>query len=355
MVVPFKEVDSLHGAVRNTANPEFDAAAWFSGGYQSKFEDFVNDNIGFRTWLVQIHNQFKFSLFDQPNAKGLVYGKEGYLYEHGYISAYNGDDYLGKSEIRKRVSDIKLLEDKLAKKNKTLIVCLAPGKGSFYPEYIPDNMIKPKGRNSDSTNYKQYAHMLSEFDVNHIDVNAWFLEMKDTCDCMLYPKYGIHWSYYGMLRVADSIVKYIEKKRNIQMPKIEIGEIEYSSKLRHSDYDIGNGMNLLFQMKSEPMCYPKRDYISDDNSIKPKTLVVSDSFYWSMFNAGIGGSVFSIGGFWYYNNQIYPDSYDTSILVEEVDFATRVLDNDVIILMSTEATLPKFSWGFVEKANELID
>ncbi|MDY0279570.1 MAG: hypothetical protein RBR35_03280, partial [Salinivirgaceae bacterium] len=168
------------------------------------------------------------------------------------------------------------------------------------------------------------------------------------------PKYGIHWSHYGMLLATDSLINYIEEKRNIVMPHLEFTKIRCSSNLKFTDYDIAGGMNLLFQMHSEPMCYPDIKFTTSDYSIKPKTLVVSDSFYWSMFNIGVGNNVFSFGGFWFYNKQIYPDSFKSTLYTKDIDIAQKTLENDVVILMTTDANLPNFSWGFVENMVQVL-
>ena len=39
---------------------------------------------------------------------------------------------------------LKMLQDSLGKIGKTFLVCLAPGKGSFYHEYFPDIFVLPK-------------------------------------------------------------------------------------------------------------------------------------------------------------------------------------------------------------------
>ena len=347
----FKWIQPLKGAVVNTSYPELSWEEWFSGSYQEQFESYFNDNIWIRPWLVRVHNQIQFSLFGKAHANGVIIGKDNYLYENNYIRAYNGEDFIGTNEIHKKIDDLKLLQDKLNSFGKTLLVVLAPGKGNFYPEYFPPE--RP-AITTDSTNYKVYSKELIEKGINHIDFNKWFVEMKDTSQYMLYPKYGIHWSYYGMLLAADSIIKHIESDREIEMPSIELENFEISTKLRSSDYDIGKGMNLMFQMKSEPMCYPHIRIINPNNK-KPKAIVISDSFYWSMFNFGMGKNIFSIGGFWYYNKQIYPDNFKNETLVQDIDMRQRILDSEVIMLMSTDANLSKFSWGFVEDANKYLN
>lgn len=345
MIIEFKEVKPLKGDVELTPKIKFSLNSWFDGFYQDSTDKYFNDNIGFRPWLVKFRNQISFSVFDIMNAKDVVRGKENYLYEINYIKAYNGDDFIGLDSIDFKVKQIKYLQDKLDSMGKTLIVYLAPGKGSFYPEYFPIEYTKPF---TNQTNYKQYSKSLKLNNVNTIDCNDWFLSVKDTCKCMLYPKYGIHWSYYGMVKAADSLIKYIEQKRNIRMPQIEITNIEKSTRIQPGDYDIADGLNLLFQLNSETMCYPKIKWVSDKETTKPKVIVIGDSFYWSMYDMGICTNSFSLGGFWYYNNEIYPESHEKKLLVNQIDLNKKIDESDVFILMVTEANLSKFSWGFIE-------
>lgn len=347
----FKEVKPLKGWILIAEKPTFNSKEWLDGTYQKAFEKYINDSIGFRPWLIKLHNQIQFSVFNEASANAVVRGKENYLYELSYIKAYNGEDFLGSDTVINRVKKIKKLQNKLAEFNKTLIICINPGKGTFYPEYIPNKLKQPP---NDSTNLILYQKFLKKYKINHIDFNSWFIKMKDKSDCILYPKYGIHWSHYGMFLVVDSLVNYIEQKRNIQMPHFEFTEINHSKELKYTDYDIAEGMNLFFQMPSPSMCYPETKIVTPKNSIKPKTLVISDSFYWSMYNVNVKDKIFKLGGFWYYNKQIYPESEHSSLTVDEVDIKKRVLDNDVIIIMSTDANLPDLGWGFINSLDSLL-
>ncbi len=343
----YVEIKPLKGAIKLTERPKFKMERWFSGEFQNEFEKFVNDNIGFRTWFVRLRNQIAFSVFKLAKARSVIVGKDNYLYELNYLKAFNGEDFIGYKQIKAKVEKMKYLQDMLNRKNKTFIVCLAPGKGSFYPENFPRKYRKPF---TDSTNYKVYSKLLKSNNVNHINFNQWFLEMKDTCGCLLYPKYGIHWSYYGILLATDSLINYVEKKRNINIPNIKFYNLKRSLDYKFSDYDIADGMNLIFKLKSEPMCYPQIKWITSDNDTKPVAIVISDSFYWSMFNIGVGSKSFSLGGFWYYNERIFTQSFNTPEYVEQVDIGEKMAASDIIILMSTEANLSKFSWDFVDQA-----
>lgn len=346
-----KVVPKLHGAVEKSPKPELTKEKWFKGTYQSEYEKYVNDNIGMHTFFIRIHNQIKYSAFNEVRANGVLFGKENYLYELNYINAYNGADYLGYDSISTQTAKLKTITDFLENKGISFLVCLAAGKGSFYPEYFPEEYIQPK---TDSTNYKTYAKLLKQYEVPHIDINQWFLELKDTCQCMLYPRYGIHWSHFGKLLAADTIVGFIEKKRHIQMKRLAIQKIEKSSHLKEGDYDIGHGLNLMFQLPSEEMCYPKYNWESKNEITQPKTVVISDSFYWGMFNMGMGSNIFSLGGFWYYNNEIFPETFKSKTLVKDIDILSELKKNDVIILMATEANLNRLGWEFIDRTyNEI--
>jgi hypothetical protein len=121
---------------------------------------------------------------------------------------------------------------------------------------------------------------------------------------------------------------------------------------KNEDYDIAGGMNLLFNLKSFKMGYPQIKFEKDTSKIKPNLLVVSDSYYWGMFNFGIS-SVFNESHFWYYNKEIYPDTYSKPLTTDQIDLRKEINKHDVIIVMSTQATMTDLGWGFIEKAYEL--
>jgi hypothetical protein len=66
-----------------------------------------------------------------------------------------------------------------------------------------------------------------------------------------------------------------------------------------------------------------------------------------MFNFGIS-KAFSNDHFWYYNKQVYPDSFKSPLETSQLDLRAQIAQHDVIIIMATEANLPGFGWGFIE-------
>lgn len=341
------QLKPLKGSFALQEGPIFSINGWFDGSYQSQKQLYIEENIGFRNFFVRVNNQIAYSFFNHARANGVIVGKDNYLFEEEYINAYLGRNFIGRDSIVDKVQKLKMIQDTLKTMNIDLFVVLAAGKGTFYSEFIPKRYFSEK---KSTTNYEVYLEEIKKNRVNHIDFNHWFLEMKDTSSYPLFPKCGIHWSNYGDLLAADSIVKYIQTIRRIIMPEIRINNIELPDSVRDPDDDIERGMNLLFNIPDLKMAYPSFTIIKDSNTVETKVLTIADSYYWNMFNWGISKKVFNHGQFWYYSKQIYPDSYDKPVTVDEINFKKEIEKNDVILLMSTDALLGKFAYGFIELA-----
>jgi hypothetical protein len=112
-------------------------------------------------------------------------------------------------------------------------------------------------------------------------------------------------------------------------------------------------MNLLFHPATFKMAYPVIHFQSANGKTKPSVLVIADSFYWGMFNFGIS-DVFSESHFWFYNEQVFPDSYKQPLSVSQLNLKEQIDHHDVIIILATDATLNHFGWGFIENTYDLF-
>jgi len=338
----FMELAPLKGSVTQPEKAVFSFKNWFSGEYQEQQETYLNETFGFRNLFVRINNQLAFSVFNKAKANGVIVGKKNYLYEENYIKAYFGTDFIGNDSISRRMQKVKFISDTLAKLNKDIILIFAAGKGSFYPEYFPDKEKREKG----ITNYEKHVELAQNLGLKFIDFNKYFIEQKSKSQYPLYPQYGIHWSYYGMSLAADSMIRFIEKTRNIDMPDLYWDTIELTPP-KISDYDIADGMNIKFRLKTFDMAYPNLQIQASEGKTRPSVLMIADSYYWDMFNFGIS-KAFSNDHFWYYNKQVYPDSFKSLLETSQLDLWAQIAQHDVIIIMATEANLPGFGWGFIE-------
>ena len=329
----------LKGAIKKPVKKEFNFDNWFSGIYQEEQEKYLNETFGFRSFFIRVNNQLAFNLFKEAKANSVIVGKNNYLFEKGYINAYYGNDFVGYDSINNRMQRLKYIQDTLTKLDKDIFLIFAPGKGSFYPEYIPQKYASEKK----TTNYEVHIELAQQLGIPYIDFKKYFVENKRTSPYPLFPQYGTHWSHYGMWLAADSIIRFIENIRNIEMPHLFWDEVDMHQP-QYSDYDIAGGMNILFKLKSFDMAYQRVQFQSDSGKIKPSVLVVADSFYWDMFELGIAKS-FTNSHYWYYNYNIYPEN----IIITQVNLKDEIAKHEVIIIMSAEANFKSLGWKFIEK------
>lgn len=342
------EERKLDGAVEVHSDSLFSKTGWFSGDWQKIKEDYLNDVFYGHNFCLRLHNEIDFSLFRKGHARKLILGKDNYLFERDYILTYLGKDYLGDNAIQEYTNKIKRAQDYLATKGKTLVVVLAAGKGSFYPEYFPEPYCL---MNKSKSNFEEFANSSIKTGLNFIDFSSYFRSMKNSSPYLLYPRYGTHWSIYGMNIVADSLLRYIEIKRNVHLPHIVRTGLEMK-KACDMDYDIGSGMNLLCHLNGQKMAYPQIYFESKEGKDSVKLLVISDSFYMGLYIMGLGNS-FQKEDFWYYNHQIFPEVPNGPKSTDELNFDEQISNHDVIILMATEHNIPGVGWGFVDKVLDM--
>lgn len=344
------DLTPLDGGITIAPKPEFKQEDYWSLKWQEDCNKYLNDNFGFRPWLVRLNNQVLFSLFNATKAPGVVIGKDGELFIESYIDDHIGRNFVGGSKIKETAIKIKALQDSLKSINTDLIVVFAPGKASYYPELIPDSYVR---KIKDSTNYKVYADQFLKNNVNFIDLNKWFCANKKKFKHPVYPRSGTHWNHYGMSLALDTILHYIEIKRNINFPDFNYDLINYNNNLKGNDYDVGILMNLLIPVEKDPNPYPVYKFGKASSFKKPDVLVVGDSYWWCLVGDDLPIRFFKEDEFWFYNKDQYLRNGKPKP-VKELDLKSALAQRDVVILMATEATYYMFPYGFVDSALETV-
>ena len=324
----------LNGFFVPAKNPTTKFENWWNGTFQDSFELAHNEQFGLRNSFVRIHNQFEYELFKRASTNGVIVGKNDYLYEINYIKAYNGEDFIGEKAINELTRKIKILQDTLAKRNITLIVAIAPGKASYFPEFIPDELLKK----SKNTNYNWLDKSLMASGANYINFSRWFMNEKETSKYPLLSKTGIHWSRYGSTLAVDSLIGYVETQRRIDMPSLVMNGIYWSDSLHDPDDDLGSAMNLVFPIPTKRMAYPNYSFENPLNKAKVRMLLIADSFGWNLFDIAQAPYSFSEINYWYYNNQVFR-SGERPLGAVDMNACMETEQNDVVFILSTEANL----------------
>ena len=176
--------------------------------------------------------------------------------------------------------------------------------------------------------------------------------MKDTSRYPLYPKTGIHWSYYGEVLVQDSLIEYLTDLTSLNLGSLKIDSLSRTPANESNDNDIEKSMNLLFDIPNLNMIYPHYHLEKGEDNIRG--LVVADSYYWGIFNKGFSKYFLNQGQFWYYNESIHQLGKPNR-KVEEVSLKDEIEKHEVIIILTTDVNLYQFSFGFIDELYELYD
>jgi hypothetical protein len=186
--------------------------------------------------------------------------------------------------------------------------------------------------------------------INFIDFNSWFVQKKENERCPLYPKTGIHWSRYGSVLAIDSVISYIEKKRQVDMPSVVMKGYTWSDSLQHPDDDIGKTLNLIFPVQPLLMAYPDYNFENPNQKAKVKMMVIGDSFFWNFFDIRLAPRSFESIDFWYYNADVYHTDGRSQEKAEDADNCLESQKNQVIMIMATESTINELGWGYIDDA-----
>lgn len=324
-----------------------------SGTFQASKEERLKYTLKTRPLLVRSYNQIRFWLYKEISARNVAIGRENYYFEKHYIGAYLGLDFIGEDSIVRKMTEFQRLKDTLYAKGVSLLLVLAPGKASVFPEYIPEEFDNHKRR---TTNYEIFTRELNKSTIAYIDFNNYFKAIKDTVRFPIYPKGGTHWSNYGSYIALDTMLSFIEYLTGKDLPDYEYVAFDVSKTPRGSDNDIAKATNRIWRKENEKLLYPFISISDTQGKVKPCLLTIADSYYWMIVGHGVLDKFFTDFNFWYYFKENFSPKTDEPKMVSEFpDLRTQIEKRDIILLLITDGNLNEFSWGFAEKILELYD
>ena len=344
----------LTGVVAEDPLPKAGLAQFSNQRLQRWIDAHLRLNYGFREPLTRLYNQYLWDFYDQTNlveTKKIYIGDDGWIYESQHVEEYYvgkgrwyASDSLGMAEyFGKEALRLYQLQQILETQDTHLFVLLLPGKEVVYPEHVPETDDYPHNKVFSATEF--YHQTFDELGVNYIDVNPWFLQMKDTVDYLLYPQTGTHWSNYAALYVADSLIRYMEHLGDIRMEHFTIGERE--ERTEYPDDDLEQLMNLARPLPKAPNYYAPYTIIEDSTASHPYLITIGDSYFWNLVNATPFGKVMGNLRYWYYFSSVYFDNKHDNI--KEVDVLQDVIDADFVMVAYCTPQIYVMSQGFSQR------
>ncbi len=191
--------------------------------------------------------------------------------------------------------------------------------------------------------------MADSLGIKCIDFDGWFVQMKKTSQHVLFPRLGTHWNKYGSVLATDSLIKYLEGVRHIDLPNIAITGIDNSTHPVENENDIGEGLNLIFPFRQGQYEHPQYHYTSDTAHGQIKTIFIGDSFLWSFMNNDLPGKLGNGWEVWFYFNEIWSERPEQEY-IGHYDWMKKINESDCIIIMNTSINMHSIGTGFAQRA-----
>lgn len=346
--------DALAGVVDEKPKPQLNLANISNEQVQKWTEAHLRLNYGFNEPLTRCYNQYLWDCYGQSNLldnRRLFIDDDGWLYESQHVEEYYtgkgyyyADDSLGMAKVfGEEALRLYQLQQILEEQGTHLFVLLLPGKEVIYPEHVPETDKYPHNKVFSATEF--YHETFDRLGVNYIDVNPWFLQMKDTVDYLLYPQTGTHWSNYASLYVADSLIRYMEQLGDIRMEHFAIGKRE--ERTVDPDDDLEQLMNLVRPLPKAPNYYAPYTILEDSTASRPFLITIGDSYFWNLLNATPFGKIMGDVRYWYYFSTAYFDPEHRDI--NDVDVMQDVLDADFVMIAYCTPQIYTMSQGFSQQ------
>lgn len=347
----FIKIPDLFGETVTSSAPIYSDSLFTSGKYAEDCEKYYNEKSGLRNWLVRLRNQVHFSVLKTQYTNNVVIGKENYLFGKRFIASAYGEIFNGTDTIEEHARLTAILRDTLAQKGIRLILLIAPGKGFYYPEYIPDSYKKKSNR----TNYGFYTEAFKKYGIPMIDFNRYFMNEKKHQPYPLFTKLGTHWSNYGSVLCADSFLKTLNTWWKEPITTFTIDPLEPTHQSRDvDDADLYSSMNLLCKINDKDFTYVYPQLRFHHTRFKPNALFIGDSFYWNWFMMKIPFEVFDpCSNFLYYGEQLYDTDPSAPVSVNEIDLKKEIEKRQLVVFLFSETNFVHYPFGFIQKACQI--
>lgn len=336
--------------------PIWNVENWIASDFQHQTSAYLKRNMSVRPLFYRFNNQLKYSILKEIRANRVVEGKEGYLYELGYVEAYFKADLKHPKTIEDYAAKLKFIQTELETRYQTkLLVVVAPSKASYYPEYLPDYF---EFQNESMSNSSMYKQGFQKKQIPYIDFDSYFVTQKETTAYPLFPKLGTHWSLYGGMMAIDSILHRMGDITGKNIARLDLAKkLVVSTTPRGTDDDIGRGLNLFQKLESDTMAYFENYKKIDSTHYKPKVILLGDSFIYTMWNAWVPHQYFdkSATQFWYYFNDVIAADYSIKgKKTRDIDWLNYLKEADMLVMVYNPNTIKSFGSGFIGAAYKAL-
>ncbi|MFZ5890917.1 MAG: alginate O-acetyltransferase AlgX-related protein [Myxococcota bacterium] len=340
-----------------TAPPAVEAnlKTYWKGEFQPAFEANFNEGLAIRGYFVRADNELNLRAFSalglDPHASQII-GKDNYVFERGYVDAFNRHDEVPSSEMEPKVERLALLQRYLESRGATLLVVITPSKPLLYPEYLPKRYVF-KERQNVPTNYEKFVPLLAKHGVHFVDGQALLTELKPKVPFTLFSSSSTHWNDPAACEVSSVAIATLGQQLGLELPRLRCAPYLPDEKHQQRDIDILQVCNLWFEERLYQTVYRARPrLIPRPSGPMPSLLMIGGSFsfyiaeYFRLYR--MDHTIYR-----YYSTR-HARSRKTAINRETLDWEQEVFSKSAVVIEVNVEVVPKVGFGFLEDAERVI-
>ncbi len=336
----------LSGVYYQRPWPVWSLHSWTEGRYQAEATAAYEEKIGFRWFFVRLRNQVHYSLFKRSFNPSITIGKDDQVIPYDFYMDYQGETFVGRDSLRNQVDRMHRLDSILKRWQKPMVVTIAPSKVWMALEALPDGFVTEPNPN---TNYLVAKAMMDSAGINILDLNCYFTGIKDSVGVPLFANTGVHWNAYGMTLALQRLIEHLEAISAMDLKNVKLEGYTLGEQLHPDDQDLGNLMNLLFPVETQPQPWPIYSGAEQPGASTPRLLLIADSFFFGFLKMPATWQYLDTDTrFWYYGNTEH-GAHPTSTPTSELSAIEAVKQADFVVFLSTTGNMEQFSYGFPQK------
>lgn len=175
---------------------------------QSNIENWISDNIGFRSLFVKLATNLKYNVFRQSASEKVLIGRDGWLFfnQDNNIELATGDVVFSESELETIAYNQQQISNWYKSRGINYVLWLSPSKATVYTEYLPmsDNVVSITP-----------VDIVADYIREHTDVIVYnskdiLMEAKNNGLGQLYHKTDSHWNQRGSYYAYQGLHKVMK-------------------------------------------------------------------------------------------------------------------------------------------------
>ena len=324
----------------------------------SDFQNWFNDNLGFRDQLVQANSVIQYDLFRNLTKSDTLLGKDNWLYYFTpeILADYQNDNLPTQSQLKTWGNAVQKVDSYLKSRNIPFIYTLDMDKKTIYPENYPSSILKVHSV-SRSDMFTDY--MTKDTNVDFFTPKNELLAAKSGMQVYYQNVDNAHWNsngaYIGYQLLMQHIQKYLPSIRIIPKSDFTIVNRRVETKVYNAvsffetepDYNLKvkpTASETQHQLDPLNLIYSNLNYTyeNQDKSL-PKILIFGDSYFYT-FQLPVIAESFSqvvfihtenIGNYQNYIQLFHPDV----VVYENVE---RMFGHDIGLMADAPAGAPDY-------------